>query len=249
MKHRLLVSLDALLDTRIASLSLVNQEWAKQLVRTDYTRRISDELQYIFSDIDIHLYREKYRNRNVETLMNAIPTQLSFILEGVIATAELESAKENPEFEDLELEINYYPYNDLTSEELEELSVAISARAGLYVTPKMVYIPYEVLTFDKIEVEKWSTIVLYDFEDWWLSISKNFDTNTKHIKGVPSVNLIVPALIRSLEEAKDVKRRTLPDGRVLDPFETTQFYFAEIISITFINPEAFSLVLEDTTDD
>lgn len=249
MKEKLLVFLDALLDTRIACVSQVNQAWAKQLVCKEYTNRISDEFQYICEDIDIEKYREAYRKRNVETLMVSIPTHFSFILDGVISVAELEQAKNNPDFEDVELEVNYYPYTDLTSEELEELAVAISARAGINVAPKMVCIPFSNLTLERIESEKWTTIIMYDFDEWWTTISQKFDKDAKSIKGVPQVNLMVPALLKSIEEAKDVSKRTLPDKKVLDPFETTQFYFSEIISLTFISPEAYSFVFEENNDE
>lgn len=249
MKEKLLVFLDVLLDTRIAALSQANQAWAEKLVTKNYTTRISDEFQYLCKEIDIEKYRETYRNRNVETLMVSLPTQFSFILDGVISIAELEHAKDNPDFEDVELEINYYPYTDLTEEELDELTVAISARAGINVRPKMVCIPFGNLTLDRIELEKWTTIIMYDFDEWWTAISQKFDKNAKTIKGVPNVNLMVPALIKNIEEAKDVSKRTLPDKKVLDPFETTQFYFSEIISLTFISPEAFSFILEEDTNE
>ena len=249
MDQKLLVTLDSLLDTRVSTLSLVNQDWATRLLSADYLGRVSDEFQYLVADVDINAYRDRYRSRDIATLMHSIPTQMSFILNGVISIGELEGLSDNPEFDGIELEVNTYPYSELTEEELDELSFAISARAGIYIKPKMVYIPYEKMTFDRIQLEGWTTIILYDFNEWWESIALDVQKAGEHLVGAPGTVMMVPALLRNIEEARDASKRTIPNTKkVLDPFETTQIFFSRLISITFLSPEAFSLVLPESED-
>lgn len=239
MKQKLLLYLDALLDTRLGTLSLLYPEETKTLLNKQYTHRLSDEFNLINPTISDSVFKERYKQRDIDVLINSAPTAMSFLINDMVSDMERMQASASPEFEEISVDLNIYPY-ELDNETAEEISVAVSSRCGILQKVNIISVPHSKMTFEYIIEKEWTTIVMYDFQEWLESIGSGYKDKPP---ATPTTTLIVPALLKRLEDARDVKKRTLPDGRVLDPFETTTACFADIIGLIFIPVEQMSLYL------
>lgn len=236
--HVVLVELDALLDTRIATVARLYPQQAAKLLNQHYRNRPSDQFKILIPELDEDAYASAYAGRDTDTLAAARPTDMVIILSDIVDDLVTQIATGSPLVNSLSVEVNTYPYK-LTSEEMDELSKAVSELTGIVVPVTAVYIPYESLDYDVIRANKYSVMVLYNYQDWF---SKSHRKYTTRPVGCPDVTIVAPALVVNGADLREEQKFTLPNGRVMDPFDATTAAVADLVCFTFLPVAAFSLI-------
>lgn len=237
MEQSLYVELDALLDTRIATLALLSPLQAIHALDNGYATRLSDEMQLVAPDITNDDYNAAYAARNVDTLAAARPTAMAYTLHEIIIDIEKQHRRLATEAVSLVIDLNVWPYV-LDDDEAALISAAVAMRCGIDHLINVINLPPASLTLETIATHKWSLMVMYGFQQWWVAVMAKY---TEQPTGVPSCCIVAPALLLKLAEAADPTRRTLPDGQVLDPFDTLVTCMAEYVGLQFLSPATFSL--------
>lgn len=245
MTPRLLIFLDALLDTRLGTLAKINLEGAKGLDLDAYRRRLSDEFSYLFPGFNEEEYREAYKNRNVETLMYSRPTLLSFGIGLMVEGMERGQTVNTVSGGAVEIDINFWPYS-VTDDEKTLILQSIAARTGILSPLNSVFFPPPALTTEFIKRSDWGLIVLYDLDEWFRAVF----TPDKLPVLIPDVTLMAPALVRSVEEAKSIRSKLEGcDPRLydktgsspVDPFDELRKIMAPVVGLELISVYDFSL--------
>lgn len=223
--HRVLISLDCLLDTRMGALSQVSPGYADALWRDErYWERLVDDFDPFCGAGATLLYEERYRRRDLSTLKASRMTHA--ILELRRICSELEYAiVTDPELEGAEIHINLDPY-EMPEEDAEDIRrwVAIDTLGGIPVYTTRVSL--KDLTIAAIR-EHWDLVILYDFNAWLDIQTPSFRDGER----APRKNMIVPGLFRNRlpkpEDLVDIH------GRKRDPFEETKKVMTEFVSLNF----------------
>lgn len=237
MEQSIYVELDALLDTRIATLALMSPEQAIHALDNGYATRLSDEMQRVAPDVSDDDYRAAYATRDLDTLAAARPTEMAYTLHEIIIDIEKQHRHITTEAVTLIVDLNTWPYV-LDDDERALIAAAVAMRCGIDHYINIISLEPATLTLETIAERGWVIMVMYGFQQWWVDVMAKYTTPPK---GAPGCCIVAPALLLNVADAIDPKPRTLPDGRVLDPFETVALCAAEYIGVQFLSPATFSL--------
>lgn len=238
MKQRLLVELDALLDTRLATVSMVNPDAAIAVMDDTYRERQFDVFSYLYPEFDDAAYLQRYARRNWETLKNARPTVMAFILAGICQRMGAEIATGSPTLTSAEVHINCYPY-DLTGEEQDLICVAVQKRCGFDIRVTAVFIPHYELNTHRIAGDEYSALILYNFKDWFECVFAKPDPPPREI---PSVTVYAPLLYQSKEALAESIVHAEEVEECKDPHVALRAVMSNIIGLDFSNVDQFSIV-------
>lgn len=226
------VELDALMDTRLATVSKVSGEAAVALVTGEaYYKRTRDDFSRLVP-LDQDAYRKAWEERDVETLKGSLITHVPLLLKELIT--KLEQAEEETPFADqLALEVNVWPYQ-LSDAERDMMQLAVMAYAGIQTTPEIVSIAPQELTPEKVK-RKYSGLIMYNFRDWLQHHMEQFQKWP-----CPRVTCLAPALYHG--EEVDVEKLIVDDMRKdLSPFEMTEMACAEFLGVSLLDVKYFSI--------
>lgn len=230
--QKLLVSLDAILDTRLATVASLSVELASKLAETNYRNRLSRKLSLLLPEIDDVAFENAYSCRDVETLAASRMTGGMIYLSSIIQTLE-EQAVNMPHVDGVALEINIHPYQ-LDEEFRKAIIDSISCYCGLFVEIKIVDYPLSTLTPTRIKSE-WACLMLYDFDEW---LTLHGD-ELKRVK-IPDVSMIVPALyLGAIPTEEDLKSPLL---KTVEPFALTEAALIEFLSLHMVDAGYFSII-------
>lgn len=226
------VELDCLMDTRLATLSMIDKQKTADLILDGYHVRRSDE----FTGFDREEFNRRYRERNLETLAQSTVTGCVALLNKV----GLDIARdltESPVHDDLHLYINTYPYI-LDSEELDDLEESLRVWINapyefhfLYLDPKDVTVRYVN--------DKFTILVMYDFSSWLEVHLKEFQYCFLH-----DVTLFAPRInlgqTPSTEDLAELTKRGM-EG-VKDEFDLYERIAQVYINLMLIDVTYFSML-------
>lgn len=160
---KILIELDALLDTRLGLVSQLNPSAATQMVQDpNYYLRTSDNFSQ-WTGIPHEEYRKRWYNRDKSILPVSMVTHFILTL-GKLLESAAQGAITDPVDDQLELVINLYPYV-LSDEEARAITHAMLHYIPSTVHVTTVNIPYEDLYFGYLRKE-YTTYIVYDFERW-----------------------------------------------------------------------------------
>lgn len=230
MNQLIHVELDALLDTRLATLYQINPALIGKAIECGYRNRISDVWSEIGLDVDQDDYNERYRNRTVDTLKLAKPTAIVPMLTDMTASLGRASV-EDPRIEKIGIEVNVWPYklDDETKLAIEEaVSIWVS------VDSEVTTVDYDrgSLTPSLID-QQYAAVILYGFNDWL-----TLHSSTLIDKRIPTVSIIAPALY--LNGKPD--EVTNDDGSPIEPFAATELALVEYMTLVMKDAIYYSLV-------
>jgi hypothetical protein len=157
-----LIPIDALLDTRIATVSLLCPETAGRLLRTTYFIRDNDEFQSrTFRKED---YRAAYQARNVQTLQASGPTAFAdFLFEEIC----LETSKREQTAGEYiyDIDLNVWPYRLQEDEKDEYVKILQVLFPNVR---KVTVVNYSPQKLDPvcIALQHYNVVVLYDYAEW-----------------------------------------------------------------------------------
>lgn len=229
---RILVDLDALLDTRLGTMHLIDPDKAKALVVDDrYYLRLKDD----FSDIvgvDAATFAEHYAKRDVSTLQHSVVTNIAFVLAELVHKLEVRRS-EIPNAPKPMVQLNIWPYQ-LNDHEREMMTNAVLCFSGIETRVDVVTIPPERLTMTMLR-KSYAMVIMYDYVTW----TRLHMTEMQSVQA-PTVTLFVPALaagdIPTSEQLEDMGI----NGRV-DPFRLMEIAFAETIGLDAMPAYQFSI--------
>lgn len=120
---RVLIDLDAILDTRLGAVSRLSPEAAVRIVQDRWIIRENDTWQKTSKEFTFEQYREIYFRREKETLMASGPTDITRLLFGIVQ--DYQSGNQSPDLhKDFELIVNLDRY-PLTADETDELEAIL----------------------------------------------------------------------------------------------------------------------------
>lgn len=236
--HVVHVELDALLDTRIATVARIRPKQAAKLLHPDYRARHSDQFSKLVMGLTDEEYQQAYRKRGFETLQLARPTDIVVVLSDIVKDLQSQLDNGSPIVQSVKVEVNYWPY-DLTFEEVEEFRVAVKELCQIMADVEMVSLPLGSLNYEWIRASKYSVMVIYNWQEWFLEAHRGY---TERPVGCPRVTMIAPALVVDSNELRSDKKFYLPNGRYVDPFDATTMNSADLIGFNFLAASAFSLL-------
>lgn len=230
---RILVELDAMLDTRLATVARINPEAAVALVQhPDYYTRTSDNFEKI-TGIPHAEYVQAYANRNSELLAHSRPTHAVIMLWEM--TNELfELSRTTPEVPDgVTLEINTYPYQ-LDDEDREWICSALNAYCmpGTKIVPT--YLSPSQLTPVMLK-KQYSAYVVYNFDRWYSANSQILAQLP-----MPRVTIYAPAIFVNDEPQWTEEDKKHLQGK--DPFGLFEQSHATMVKLHFFDSNGFSIL-------
>lgn len=220
----ILISLDELLDTRLATIALINPEYAKHLLWHGWDERIMDH----WPGIDMDTYHDAYERRDHLTLSLAKVTRIPILLRDYAARVIAKGVGKPWEFKP-RVCINTWPYK------LSEAETELIIRHVVYLTVKSMdvyavsYSPDELTP--KRALGEFNTMVMYDYR--WL------ERHTEDLKKqpIPGVTLLAPMLFQQHVEI-------LPTE---DPFAPISKMASSLIRLDWLEPKMLSAAINVVT--
>lgn len=232
IRRNLLIGIDEVLDTRLATLGKYNEELAQEaLVSGQWHARLKDE----WKGVSRQDFQALYDKRDEHTLHSSIMTNLVRFIREYLLGYNYEAIDE-PMRETPILTFNFYPYVLSKEERLEFLSVLHYAVGDeipmqleeVFLSPKDLTPTYCSRHF--------TTMVMYEGLKWMEVQGDAFEETT-----LADVELIVPALYHSDINPDDpIVLNAIADG--LHPLRAVEQMARNIIHLKHIDSENFSIV-------
>lgn len=231
----LYVDLDALLDTRIATLALHDSTAAAEAVKSEsyFNRDINDFSEW--TDLTVEQFNELYAKRDVRTLKGSFRTHIPALLERILMDLTAQELT-GPTVTSPKVFVNSYPYQ-LSEEEREMLGYAIAHFAGINVPVTVGSIPYENLTPTVIQ-KQFSGLIFYNFRDWLA-----FQHETLKKTKLQETLVIAPQLYHEKRVGVDEYRYDNMREDV-DPWDLFKVGFLELFDIQTIPMSQYCIDLQ-----
>lgn len=231
---RYLVSLDTLLDARLATVSMLDPEYAKKLLFDGWTTRENDFSLKQSPTFTFDAYSALLNKGDVAVLQHALPTLMTNYLYQTIKDSLREAIVGNS-VNRHEVIVNTHPYQ-LTSEEQTVLKEILEDKIPNADKITLTGIPMHFLTPTYLTGAEITHVVLYDFAAWL-----NLYVETLLDSPIPSITLICPKLMSlSPEETADPTqaKALLQDHSA---FSALELQFVMHIALRFIDVSYFSV--------
>jgi hypothetical protein len=228
----ILVELDALLDTRLPTLSLISSKAGLECAQDPrYYDRVIDDFEPICG-ITKDAFRALYQKRDAEIMRSATITEMPFILNDLVSKLELETL-DTPFVSRVIVEVNIYPYT-LDEEERDLIALAVMARCGGGTEVRCVRFAANVLT-PAVVRERYSGLILYNFRDWMQCHLEAFIS----VK-MPRVSVLAPALYHDVVPADNV---FVEDGIAghITAFQLSEVGCVELFALSLLPAVNFSM--------
>lgn len=232
IKQCVLVELDALLDTRLAVLSSLNQEGAvKALESPEYYTRQIDDFEAL-TGVTRAQFKEAYAKRDVEILKRSVMTVAPLMLNELIGRLEQDEA-ESPYVDSVEVAVNVWPYQ-LDDEELDGLNKSIMAYCGVETPVRMVNFHPMELAPAMIRTQ-FTGMIMYNFRDWFEYHKDAFATSK-----APGLIILAPAL---WGEKIPAPEEYLAEGinPEISPFLLAEMALIDCFQLQLVQPAIFSI--------
>jgi hypothetical protein len=231
----ILIDLDAILDTRLGTVSRISQGAAAAVMNNGYWERDEDNFSKLSGgEILNDEYAELYRKRDVETLKRSALTRIVDVL-GPVTKALQEKQAARVEVKDICLKINIAPY-EVTVAEGDEIATAMRAYVAVNTIIEVVNIPLEKLTPDNLDA-LCDIYIFYDYNEWF-----KVHGNRLLEKPIPMMTIMVPMLMANKDSVTDNDLLDKDTGMAHDPFKLHQMILAEYIGVEFQPAFVFSVI-------
>ncbi len=229
--YKVLVTLDSIMDTRIAAIAKHSEGLAKQLLESGkYQTRRHNQWNLLVPNADTHAINELYDNRDMEILKMSVATPIVGLLSELVSDARI-MRTDAVERMDVVITLNLSPYimkNDtakLLADALLENTLAKSVDTS--------YIKMESLT--PSHLAKYDVVILDDIEAWLPNHLKEIEQAM-----MKDTLLYVPEIIRSgLGEIEAIPKEA--PGKVLS------LLYAEYLKIEVLPLQFYNLIPPEMT--
>jgi hypothetical protein len=233
--HNILIDLDAILDTRLATYHAMDTSLPGRLIENGYYNRISDEMSNVLTEAERKEFIHRYKNRenNLKTLKYALPTNMNRYLvdlyHGFTADQLINASRYRST-----LFINLYPY--LIPNDMRPLI------KNLLVADLYPYCDIELVNIDTSKeniiefLSRYQEYITYesiDFINHWLvdyegTVSPGFKLT------IPKIAIGDKSMI-DLDKDSELERESLYDG-----LEGLRTAFMGIMYLGFLPPKFYS---------
>jgi hypothetical protein len=236
---KLLVNADVLFDTRMGTIARMSPQLAIEMmwIGDRYRSRLSDEFHFLNPKINLVEYRKRYAARDIETLKNSTISTFVAELAKVIEGLEERAALGDPRCKYISVHVNFYPYQ-LSSEQKQMFLSCLSTYVGFTTTLVAVDIPFSHLTTNRMRIENYSHVYLYDLEEWMQAAYGKPDSM---IANAPELTITACALAKDSRALLDEIKNPIPDVPQ-NPFDLVKYSLASFFNQEWLTPEAFSIV-------
>lgn len=238
---RLMVMADALFDTRLGALAMIDPAHAKSMINNmvKYRTRVSDEWHLIDPNIPTKLYEQVYKNRDLNVLKNSIMSRMFCELMQIIEGIEERGAMGDPRCKNISLHINFYPYK-LSDEQLDYFLGMIALHIGLTTTIKAVYIPLKEMRTSRFRLEGYTHVIMYDLQEWMQAAYG--DSKSPDAMGqTPEIQVIACAKVNQIQEVLTEMQNPI-EGLPESYLEIFQRMMAIYFNLKWLTAETFSIV-------
>ncbi len=236
-KHVVLVELDALMDTRLGTLHVINPDLAIEAVQSmDYYHRISDDLSHYCSVKDSE-FRAAYAKRGAEVLQSSCLTNLIFLLSNICSELDRQR-RETPYTESVKVHLNVYPYV-LDESERFIIESALMCHLPVDVAVESVSIAPNELTPQYI-AGNYTGMILYNFIEW---IQIHYATFERF--RMAGVTILAPRLHAehgTAFTAADIDQNE--DGA--DPYELMAQAHAMFFGLEWLSPAHYCIITDQS---
>jgi hypothetical protein len=229
------LSLDVLLDTRIATIARVaGDEVALSVLAANYHGRLEDR----FPGVDMVAYKKAYQERDTETLRLSTVTDVITLLREIVGALTLQ-ATTRPYHSGTRIVVNTYPYS-LSPVELEAFKESIMSWMDVYsglgtsLTTETVFLSEKELTPAYCS-ENFSAMLMYEYESW-------FGAQSEELRKCPiqGITLYAPGLytvkVPTRQEMKELIKESAP------PLQATELMASPFIKLEHLTVETFSII-------
>jgi hypothetical protein len=232
MNQDILISLDALLDTRLATLFRMNPKQAETILFNGYRNRESDQWSAFSSEIDQAAYQEAYKKRDIDTLKAARPTSIAPVINQITNTLG-KAAIQAPMIERIKVDVNVYPYR-MDDALKEMIAGAVNEWVSVDTIVSVVDMPPSDITPMYLD-RHYAAMILYDFDEW-LGLHHEQLMECP----IPTVTVIAPALYL---DKKPTEMDLRVDGTdMVSAFAALEMALLEYMSLTIMDAKYFSLI-------
>jgi hypothetical protein len=237
------VELDCLLDTRLGTVVRLDELAAVKLINDErYYAREHDDFSVIIPGFDDQAFRELYKNRDEETLVQSRPTNMLAALYGMMEKLVLDSIN-TPLIDKVEIDVNLYPYK-LDKETVDDIKIMIMTYLPFQVRVNAVYLPPAHLTPAHIK-ETYGLIILYNLSEWFEFNLAGLQSSVR----IPAVTMMAPALYLGKDHVP-TKDQLLDEKDVkADGFVAIEVIMVEYVGLAMQPPIAYSLLRPDRFND
>ena len=217
------VSLDALFDTRLATLHALAPEQVPLIMGNGYFSRDYDE----FEGVDVEAFNKAYQARDAKTIANSLVTDVPRMIK-FFAEQTLKARVGTPLRMQPVARINVHPYK-LPETALSAIIEGVRILTDNLIDIEIIDMPLSNLTPLHVK-EKYASMIMYEYWEWLeiQSANKNLENTF-----CPEITLIAPAIVRSKkawEEVKDV-----------DVYSVIEEYSSMFIKLNLYPVSAFSV--------
>lgn len=230
LPSKVMLFLDALIDTRLGTLNILDPEAVQAMDPARYLMRTRDD--FSFMGIDEELFNIAYKNRDTLTLRNSIMTNILPIVQNAIHqyTTLMAPMSGKP----IEIDLNVYPYNP-TMEEGRMMADLVEFKLGGVVKVNVIRTPYSAMTLGML-ARSYHTVVIYDWVDWACAIEASFRS-----EAAPSVTMIAPDLLKGEKLPDEPDKYTEAAFKVAHPTAYMEFTLVDYIGLSFERTTFFSM--------
>lgn len=230
-KFGIYVELDALLDTRLATIAKMSDNAAYEILSSGkYHQREED----IFEGIDSDIYKELYLNRDGDTLAKSTMTGIIAILSNICNEINRNPNNE-PIFSGTCVYLNTFPYV-MENEVCEAIINALKIWIGVNTNFRILCLPPKQVTIDWCR-DNIKLMVMYDYGLWMNTHINDFD----RIR-IPEVTIFAPAIYfnnRPTDKEMEELRQEAPH-----PFISLELLTKILFDLNLIDVRYFSIVSE-----
>ena len=228
VKAGIIVDLDALFDTRLATLDILDPLLAAHALSEGYLDREEDGFKFCSHE----LFKQVYSKRNEVTLGRSMMTQvkgivLDFMKDGI---KRLKTERTRAY---VNVYINVWPYRiaeDAVGELLKPFYDAVDGMANIHV----VNLKPEELTPDVCK-KNFSYIIKYDFMEWLIKLG---ELGLIQNNPMQEITLVAPRLYPSGKPPAVVLEQE--SRSKMEPYQCTEFFFAPYIKLELYITRLFS---------
>lgn len=237
IEQRILVELDALLDTRVGTLDLIDESYSIAAVKNpQYYKRLSDDFSKICG-IDNCIYQAKYDARDIETLQHSMLSGAIFKLCDICVELERQRLK-TPYTKSVEVVINLWPYR-LDEETAFEIENAVSCHLPPDVKVSSIFTPLNELTPSLIKA-RFTGAIFYNFREW-------AKTNYVLLNDTPiaGVTVLAPKLQFGRDTPFTAEELQIPKELNMDPYDFLAVIHLPVIGLEWLDIAHYCLITEE----
>lgn len=229
-------SLDEILDTRLATLDMIDPVATLEILQNGYFEREIDDWHKLSNGkIDNDNFKQLYKNRTKETLMKSRLTNFATYMQKFIVEAETLFGTD-PTLSRPKILLNLYPYTDLDELEIETIKNAVSVSCHCLITE------LEVICLSPQEIHplaiklEYDFTFMYDFETW-----KNIHINSISKRDMMGCYVTAPRLFIDKQPSEDTYE--IDEGLRMTPWQAAELCLLPFMNLNLIPVKNFSLFL------